>query len=211
MQLAVFDLDGTLVDSAPDIAAALNRALGQAGLAPLALAEVIPMIGDGARVLIERALAARGQPFDAALLAYFLGDPDIAAARLTRPYDGIPEVLRALTAAGWRLAVCTNKPAGPARSLLASLGLAHCFAAIAGGDSFAARKPDPAHLLGTIALAGGTPDQAVMIGDHRNDVLAARGAGVRVIFAGWGYGPRAMADGGPVAEGPSALPGLLRG
>ncbi|MGG5809219.1 phosphoglycolate phosphatase [Falsiroseomonas sp. CW058] len=209
--LAVFDLDGTLLDSAPDIAAALNRALAAAGIAPFALPEVTAMIGDGAKALIEKALAARGLPFDPALHAAFLADEDIHAARLTRPYDGIEAVLGALAAAGWRLAVCTNKPATPARSLLDSLGLGRHFAALGGGDSFATRKPDPAHLLGTVALAGGNPDRAVMIGDHRNDVNAARGAGIPCIFAGWGYGPREMAADSPVAAAPAALPALLDG
>ena len=120
--LGVFDLDGTLLHSAPDIAAALNRVLASAGLAPFALPEVQAMIGDGARVLVERALAARGQPFDPAIHAAFVADKDISAARLTRPYDGIEAVLDELAAAGWRLAVCTNKPAAAARSLLDSLG-----------------------------------------------------------------------------------------
>lgn len=208
--LAVFDLDGTLLDSAPDIAAALNRVLAGVGLAAFTLPEVSAMIGDGARVLVERALAARGQPFDAALHAAFLADEDISAARLTRPYDGIQAALDTLAAEGWRLAVCTNKPAGPARSLLVSLGLGGHFAAVAGGDSFAVRKPDPAHLLGTIALAGGDPAAAVMIGDHRNDMAAAQGAGIPAVFAGWGYGAREMAGGAPVASAPAALPDLLR-
>ena len=208
--LGVFDLDGTLLHSAPDIAAALNRVLASAGLAPFALPEVQAMIGDGARVLVERALAARGQPFDPAIHAAFVADKDISAARLTRPYDGIEAVLDELAAAGWRLAVCTNKPAGPARSLLDSLGFTGRFAAVAGGDSFPTRKPDPAHLLGTVAMAGGDPARAVMIGDHRNDVAAACGAGLPVVFAGWGYGARAMAEGAPVAGTPAELPALLR-
>jgi phosphoglycolate phosphatase len=210
-RIAVFDLDGTLLDSAPDIHAALNRVLGRAGLAPVALPEVTRMIGDGAKVLVERALAWHGRPFDAALHAAFVADDDISAARLTVPYAGIEAVLARLAAEGWRLAVCTNKPEGPARSLLASLGLGRHFDAIGGGDSFPVRKPDPAHLLGTIAAAGGRPESAVMIGDHRNDVRAAGGAGIPCIFAGWGYGTPEMAEGAPVAATPAALPALLDG
>lgn len=206
---AVFDLDGTLLDSAPDLHAALNRVLSARGIAPYGLPEVKAMIGDGVRVLVERALAGRGLPFDEAVLAAFVADDAISQARLTVPFPGIAEALDALQAAGWRLAVCTNKPEAAARGLLASLGLAGRFAAIGGGDSFPVRKPDPGHLRATLDAAGGTAAQAVMIGDHRNDVMAAAGAGLPCVFAGWGYGPAAMADGAPVAASPGELPGLL--
>lgn len=211
---AIFDLDGTLVDSAPDIAAALNRAvavpLAARGLPPFALPEVAAMIGDGARVLVERALARRGLPFDPACLAAFVADEDLSQARLTRPYPGIADMLAALAEAGWRLAVCTNKPVLPARALLASLGLDGHFAAVGGGDSFAVRKPDPGHLLGTLREAGGVPGRAVMVGDHRNDVAAATGAGLPCVFAGWGYGSVAMAAGAAaIAVGTEELPTLL--
>ncbi len=112
-----------------------------------------------------------------------------------RPYPGVADGLRVLVGEGWKLAVCTNKPERAARALLAALGLAERFAAIGGGDSFPVRKPDPAHLLATLRAAGGDPAHAVMAGDHANDVAAARGAGVPCIFAGWGYGPLAMAEG----------------
>lgn len=206
---AVFDLDGTLLDSAPDIHAALNRVLSARGIAPYGLAEVKAMIGDGVRVLVGRALAGRGLPFDEAVLAAFAADEAISRARLTAPFPGIAAALDALQAAGWRLAVCTNKPEAAARGLLASLGLAGRFAAIGGGDSFPVRKPDPGHLRATLEAAGGAAGPAVMIGDHRNDVLAAAGAGLPCVFAGWGYGPVAMAGGAPVAASPAELPGLL--
>lgn len=207
---AVFDLDGTLVDSAPDIAAALNRTLADRGLAPFALPEVTALIGDGARALVERALAGRGQPFDPKCLARFVADEDASHTHRTRPYPGIAAVLAALAEAGWRLAVCTNKPAAPARALLASLGLDGLFGMIGGGDSFAVRKPDPGHLLGTLRAAGGDPARAAMIGDHANDVRAALGAGLPCIFAGWGYGTPAMAEGAvATAPSPGKLPALL--
>jgi phosphoglycolate phosphatase len=208
-RLAVFDLDGTLVDSAPDLHAALDRLMAARGLAPFDRATVIAMIGDGAKVLVERALAARGQPFDQAALDQFLADYGAAAAVETRPFAGIPEALDRLAADGWRLAVCTNKPEAPARELLAALGLAHRFAALGGGDSFPTRKPDPAHLLATIAAAGGLRDGAVMIGDHHNDIRAARGAGIPGLFVSWGYGPPAMAEGAPIIARPEALPAEL--
>ena len=208
--LAVFDLDGTLVDSAPDLHAALDRLMALRGLPPFGRAEVVAMIGDGAKVLVERALAARQQPFDAAALDRFLADYTAHAAVETRLFPGIEAALDTIARDGWRMAVCTNKPVGAARDLLGALGLLDRFAAIGGGDSFPVRKPDPAHLLATIAQAGGIGAGAVMIGDHRNDVAAARGAGLPCVFVGWGYGPLAMADGAPVAASPADLAGEIR-
>jgi phosphoglycolate phosphatase len=208
-RLAVFDLDGTLVDSAPDIHAALDRVMAARGLAGFTRAEVTAMIGDGARVLVERAFAARDRAFDPKAVVEFMADPAAEGAIDSRPFPGIPEALATLQQSGWRLAVCTNKPAGMAHGLLASLGLLHLFAAVGGGDSFPTRKPDPAHLLATIAAAGGMGEGAVMIGDHHNDIRAARGAGIPGIFVGWGYGPPAMAEGAPFIARPEALPAEL--
>lgn len=208
-KVVVFDLDGTLLDSAPDIHAAVNRVIGRRGLAPYSLDEVKAMIGDGVKVLTERFLAGRGQAYDQACHDELVADEDIRSARLTAPFEGIAEVLTVLEAGGWRLAVCTNKPEGPARELLASLGLGGRFAAIGGGDSFPVRKPHPDHLRATLAAAGGVPETAVMVGDHRNDVMAAAGAGIPCIFVAWGYGPAAMADGAPIAARPADLPGLV--
>ncbi len=193
----LFDLDGTLVDSVPDLAAALNRLMAARGLPGFGGPEVMRMVGDGARVLVERAFAARGRTPDEAALAAFLEDYSAHAAERTRAFPGVAETLRELAGAGWRLAVCTNKPLAPTRSLLAALGLEGFFAAVGAGDSFPVRKPDPGHLLATLHAAGGTPDRAVMVGDHHNDLLAAGGAGVPVIFAAWGYGGRE--PGGPAA------------
>ncbi|MFN8981564.1 MAG: phosphoglycolate phosphatase [Alphaproteobacteria bacterium] len=206
---AVFDLDGTLVDSAPDIHAALDRLMARRHLPGFARAEVVGMIGDGVRVLLERACAARSIALDQAGFDHFMADYEANAAVLTRPFAGIPELLGALGDAGWRLAVCTNKPEAAARVLLSGLGLDRHFSALGGGDSFPMRKPDPGHLRATLAAAGAAPEQAVMIGDHANDMLAARGAGVRAIFAGWGYGPQSMAGGAPIALDVAALRGLI--
>ncbi len=184
----VFDLDGTLVDSVPDLAACLNRLMAARGLAPFGEPETQAMVGDGAKALLERAFAARGAVLDAAGLAAFLDDYTAHAAVLTRPYPGVVETLEALRADGFVLAVCTNKPEAPARALLDALGLTRFFAAIGGGDSYPVRKPDPAHLLAVIAAAGCAPGRAVMVGDHHNDIHAARGAGVRSVWARWGYG-----------------------
>ena len=207
---AVFDLDGTLVDSAPDLHAALDRLMAVKRLPGFARAEVVAMIGDGVRVLLERAYAARGITLDEAGLQHFMTDYEANAAVLTRAFNGIPELLGGLRDAGWRLAVCTNKPEGAARVLLSGLGLDGHFSALGGGDSFPMRKPDPGHLRATLAAAGAAPEDAVMIGDHRNDIEAARGAGVRAIFAGWGYGPHSMAGGAPIAADVAALRAMLR-
>ncbi|WP_439595949.1 HAD-IA family hydrolase [Falsiroseomonas sp.] len=207
--IAVFDLDGTLVDSAPDLHAALDRLMASRNLPGFGRAEVVAMIGDGAKVLVERALAARGAAFDQAALDVFLEDYGRNAAVETAPFAGIPETLDTLRRAGWLLAVCTNKPVEPAITLLRALGLADRFRTIGGGDSYPTRKPDPAHLLHTLRDAGGEASRAVMIGDHHNDMAAAHGAAVPAIFAGWGYGPRSMAAHAPVAETPADLPALL--
>jgi phosphoglycolate phosphatase len=208
---AVFDLDGTLVDSAPDLHAALDRLMAGRNLPAFARAEVVAMIGDGVEALVRRAFAARGLPFDPAAVEVFSADYTAHAAVETRPYPGMAECLAALAAGGWRLAVCTNKPAAVTHALLRALGLDGCFAAVGGGDSFPVRKPDPRHLLATLTAAGGMPERAAMIGDHRNDVLAARGAGLPCLFAAWGYGPPEMAAGAAaVAATPGALPALLR-
>ena len=208
-RIAIFDLDGTLVDSAADIHASLDRLMAAQGLAGFSRAEVIGMIGDGVRALVTKALNARDRPFDETALDAFVADYTAQATVLTRPFEGIPAALDALAAAGWRMAVCTNKPEEAARLLLADLGLADRFAALGGGDSFPVRKPDPGHLLATLAAAGGAKDRAVMIGDHRNDVQAAAGAGVPCIFAGWGYGPAHMAEGAPIAATPHDLPRMI--
>ncbi|MDB5369935.1 MAG: gph [Roseomonas sp.] len=206
---AIFDLDGTLVDSVPDIHAALSRLMVARGEPPFALREVVGFIGDGVPTLLQRAFAARGRTPDATAYADFMADYEASAAVHTRPFDGIPAALDDLQAGGWRLAVCTNKPVEAARILLDALGLSARFAALGGGDSFPVRKPDPAHLLATLEAAGGDPARAVMIGDHHNDIAAARGAGLPAVFCAWGYGPREAAAGAPVAERPAELPALL--
>lgn len=209
-RVAVFDLDGTLVDSAPDLHAALDRLMARLDLPGFARHEVVGMIGDGVAVLVQRALAARGRAFDPALLQAFSEDYTAHAAVATRPFPGIDGALAALEGAGWRLAVCTNKPAAATAALLGALGLSGRFAAVMGGDSVPARKPDPGHVRAAVAAAGGATERAVMIGDHRNDVLAARGAGLPCVFALWGYGGTAMAEGAAQrAERPEALPAAL--
>lgn len=208
----LLDLDGTLVHSVPDLAAALNRLLAARGLTGLSHAETAAMVGDGVARLVERAFAARGRVADSDTVAEFSADYGAHSAVETAPYPGVAEALRSLAGEGWRLAVCTNKPEQAARTLLAAVGLAPLFAAIGGGDSFATRKPDPAHLLATLEAAGGERAHAVMAGDHANDVTAARGAGLPCIFAAWGYGPMAMAEGAvAVAQDFTELAEIARG
>lgn len=191
----LLDLDGTLVNSAPDLAAALNRLMRARGLAEFSEPETASMVGDGITKLVERAFAARGRLPDFAAVAEYSADYAAHAAVATRPYPGVGSGLQSLAEDGWRLAVCTNKQEATARSLLCALELEGYFAAIGGGDSFPMRKPDPAHLLATLMAAGGEPEHAAMAGDHANDVAAAHGARLPCIFAAWGYGAPAMAAG----------------
>ncbi len=184
----LLDLDGTLVDTIPDLLASLNRLMAARGLPAFVAAEVVPMIGDGAGVLVRRAMAARGRVAAQADLDALLADYTANVAEGSRLFPGVQPTLRTMAAEGWRFAVCTNKPVVPARELLMKLGVLELFAAVGGGDSYPSRKPDPAHLLATLAEAGGHVEAAVMVGDHHNDIQAAAGAGVPCIFAAWGYG-----------------------
>ncbi len=196
----------------PDLAAALNRLMAAHGLAPFTPAETAAMVGDGVAKLVERAFAARLGTFDAAAVVAFSADYGAHVAVASKLYPGVAETLGGLAREGWRLAVCTNKPEVATRLLLAAVGLAPLFAAVGAGDSFPVRKPDPAHLLATLQAAGGEPGAAVMAGDHRNDVLAARGAGVPCVFAAWGYGAPAMAEGAQaVARDFCELGSIVRG
>jgi phosphoglycolate phosphatase len=191
----LLDLDGTLVDTVPDLAAALNSLLAARGLATLTLAQTAGMVGDGVTRLVERAFAARSAACDAGTVAAFSAEYNAHVAVESRLFPGVMETLAGLRDDGWRFAICTNKPVVPTQALLDLLGLTSWVAAVGAGDSFPVRKPDPGHLLATLRAAGGEPGRAVMAGDHRNDVLAARGAGVPCVFAAWGYGAPEMADG----------------
>jgi phosphoglycolate phosphatase len=208
----LLDLDGTLVDTVPDLAPALNRLMAAYGMAPFSFAQTAAMVGDGVAKLVERAFAARGGVSDAAAVAAFSADYGAHVAVDSKLYPGVAETLGTLAGEGWRLAVCTNKPEVATRALLAAVGLAPLFAAVGSGDSFPVRKPDPAHLLATLRAAGGQPEAAVMAGDHRNDVLAACGAGVPCVFAAWGYGAPEMAEGAAaVARNFPELGTIVRG
>ncbi|MDJ1159827.1 phosphoglycolate phosphatase [Chelatococcus sp. SYSU_G07232] len=199
--IAVFDLDGTLADTAPDLIGTLNIILAREGLPALPLAQARDLIGAGARALIERGLAVNGRTIAPdhldALYADFLAIYADRIAEETRLFPGVTAALARLTAAGWQLAVCTNKVASHSVQLLAALGIADRFAAICGRDSFPYCKPDPRHLTATIAQAGGDPARAVMIGDSRTDIDTARAAGIPVIAVPFGYTDTAVTALGP--------------
>lgn len=186
------DLDGTLVDSLPDLAAAVGELLEQESRPGLTPEAVAAMVGDGVPKLIERALAATGGVPPAAELAAlvtrYMPIYEARMTELTRPYPGAIETLRALKDTGWRLAVCTNKPAAPSRAIVAGLGFDGLFEAVSGGDSLAVKKPDPGHVLGLLEMLGAAPETAVMLGDSANDVRAAQAAGLPAIAIAHGYG-----------------------
>lgn len=187
----VFDLDGTLIDTAPDLVDVLNGLLIEEGLAALPLDQARPMIGRGARALIERGFAADGAHLGKAhadlLFETFIDRYRGRIARKSLPFPGAAGALGEIARAGARLAVCTNKPTDLAITLLEALDLAGLFAAIVGPEGAPAPKPDPRHLLATIEKAGGRADRAVMVGDSAADAQAARGAGVPLILVSFGY------------------------
>lgn len=194
----VIDLDGTLVHSAPDLHRAVNALLAEAGHAGLHLDAVTDMIGDGARKLVERAFATAGAPLAATALAArferFLELYGADPVHLTRPYPGVPETLARLRDAGHPMGVCTNKPIAMTRTILERLQLAPFFRAVVGGDSLPERKPDPAPLRATLDGMGAAGEDAVVIGDGRNDVLTARAAGLPVVIMSYGYNGGAARD-----------------
>jgi phosphoglycolate phosphatase len=196
----VFDLDGTLVDTLPDLANALNDVLTRRGHAAVAPDAVRAEVGLGARAMIEGALRREGMSGDVdQMLAEFITHYEANIAAESRPYPGAVASLEQLSAAGARLALCTNKRAFLTRKLLSALRLDHYFQGVAGRDTFAVAKPDPGHLTGTIALAGGEPTRAIMVGDSEVDLRAAKGAGVPIVLVSFGYGPSPLLDLAPDA------------
>ena len=187
--LLVFDLDGTLVDSVPDLRAALNQMLRERGRRLLSPPQVRHMVGDGVPALVARALAASGADPSEAVTALprFLEIYEANAAQRTRPYPGVPETLTALRDRGYRAAICTNKPQRATIAVLQGVGLLPFFDGIGGGDRFAVRKPDPGHLLGVISELGASPAASAMIGDNENDAAAARAAAVPLVLMRYGY------------------------
>ncbi len=187
----VFDLDGTLVDTAPDLLGALNHVLAGAGLRPVTLETIALLIGQGAKAMVERGLAVQGiiaTPAEMDMyFERFLAHYAANIAVESRPFPFVTEALSALAARGARLAVCTNKRQQHTDLLLDELWLSGWFAAVLGADSVAQRKPHGGHILQTIAAAGGDPARAIMVGDSRTDERAARNAGLPFVFVTLGY------------------------
>jgi phosphoglycolate phosphatase len=205
----VFDLDGTLVDSAPDIAAAVNALFTELELPTVELDVVRSMIGDGAPVLLERALRHVGAAHKAAdLMPRYSVHYSANAVGLTKLYPDVLETLTQLRASGCRLGVCTNKPIGPTRAVLGAFGMDALIEAVIGGDSLPQRKPEAEPLLNVIRSLGGTPASAVLIGDSAVDIACADNAGVPSIIIPSGYGmapPQAKITAASFAE----LPGVI--
>jgi phosphoglycolate phosphatase len=197
-RIIVFDLDGTLVDTAPDLINALNWVLDREGLPPVPLQSARAMIGAGARRLIERGLELEGRAASYEDVTRLTGDfIDYYAAHIadaSRPFDGLESALDDLSALGYRFAVCTNKLEWLSKRLLDQLGLSARFAAICGADTFGVSKPDPAILQQTIARARGQLSQAIMVGDAGPDIGVARRAGIPVIGVEFGYTEVPIAD-----------------
>lgn len=188
----VFDLDGTLVDSSPDIASAMNEVLAEAGRRPLSLGEIQGMVGDGTTALVVRAFAAADgiEPPKQTIgpqVERFRTLYEARATRETRPYPGVVETVRTLDAAGYRMALCTNKPDRPAQAILEAFGLSPFIRAVVGGESAPARKPDARHLEAALGLLGAAAGEAFMVGDGINDVLAARALSVPVVLVSFGF------------------------
>jgi phosphoglycolate phosphatase len=191
MLTIVFDLDGTLIDTAPDLISTLNLIVTREGLPPVPYDDARRMIGGGARGMIEKALAADGRPGSKAeldrLFSAFIEQYAAHIADHSRPYPQLEATLDHLGATGHRLAVCTNKLEWLSVRLLNILKLTSHFAAICGQDTFGVQKPNPEVLRRTILRAGGEPDRAIMVGDSGTDVRTARAATVPVIAVDFGY------------------------
>ena len=185
----VFDLDGTLIDSAPDIAAAVNSLFAELNLPAVPVAHVRRWIGDGAPKLLERALADVGSALTAAeLFPRFTVHYGENTVGRTTVYPGVEQALTELAGLGCRMGVCTNKPFAPTQAILAAFGLDRHFGAVIGGDSLPQRKPEPEPLWEVVRRLGGTPDQAVLVGDSAVDLACAEAAGIPAIIIPSGYG-----------------------
>lgn len=194
--LLVLDLDGTIADTAGDLIGTLNNILADEGLAPVTLESGRAMVGAGARALIERGFAASGAPLEPRkldeLFHKFLAIYEDRIADESFLFEGLQASLERFAAAGWTLAVCTNKIESASVKLLDALGIANMFAAICGQDThrhegMPVSKPDARALTMTIALAGGDPARTVMVGDSKTDILTAQNAGIPVVAVDFGY------------------------
>ena len=187
--IILFDLDGTLIDSAPDLVGTLNIILKRHGRTTLTISAVKKLVGNGARALLERGFKETGAPAENldALTVEFIETYVPNCAVLSRPFSGVIETLDTFANSGYRMAVCTNKPQAPSETILTKLGLMQYFEVVVGGDFFPVRKPDPQHLLGALQLMNALENPAIMVGDSYNDVASARNAGMPVIVVTYGY------------------------
>ncbi len=211
----VFDLDGTLIDSVPDLADAVNRMLAAEGRSALPEEEVALMVGDGVATLVARAFDAAGGPPAGDIaphVARFIADYEKNAALRTRPWPHVVDTLEDLRRSGLRLAVCTNKVRGATVNILDGLGMTSLFDAVVGCDDTPAPKPDPRHVLVTLDRMGVTPERAVYVGDSPNDVAAAKAAGVLCVVVSFGYTrvPPAELGADRVIDDFADLPAALR-
>jgi phosphoglycolate phosphatase len=197
----VYDLDGTLADTAEDLVATLNWLLARDGLAPLPVESAGSLLGAGARALIVRGFAASGRRLDSEATERLFGDYlEYYNAHIrvhTRLYPGVDKALAAFHRAGWRQAVCTNKIEASAKLLIGELGVANRFAFVCGQDTFGVSKPDPKPLLETIGASGGSRKRAIMVGDSETDIKTARAARVPVIAVDFGYSDTPVEELGP--------------
>ena len=196
--ILVFDLDGTFAHTAPDLLASLNQCLAQIDLPPADPRDLMRYVGHGGRVMIDKAIRARGRTIAAPdldrLMTTFLAHYEGNMPGLTKPFDGVLDAMQTFSDAGYIHAICTNKYEGMSKTLLKGLGVDTLFKAICGQDTFAYKKPDPRHLTDTIKLAGGDPEQAIMIGDSITDIDTAKAAGIPVIAVDFGYSDRPVAE-----------------
>lgn len=201
--IIVFDLDGTLIDTAPDLLDSLNHTLEGGGLVRTDGNGFRGFVGHGGRVMIERAFRAQNRQLETAehdrLHDLFLRHYTAGIPGRSQPYPGVVAALQRFAAAGYLLAVCTNKYEGLAVRLIEGLGMSSYFQAITGQDTFAFRKPDPRHLIETILRAGGDPDRALMIGDSVTDIDTAKAAGIPVVAVDFGYTDRHVREFEPSA------------
>lgn len=214
MQLVIFDLDGTLVDSVRDLCNAVNATRVQMGLEPLPERLVASYVGNGAPVLVRRAMGP--QATDAQVeeaLAYFLGYYREHMLEFTRPYPGVEETLECLHADGVKMAVLTNKPQRFSRDMCKGLNLERFFLQVYGGNSFEQKKPDPIGIQTLMKESGATQSQTWMVGDSSTDVLTARNAGVVAVGVTYGIQPESLKEAPPdiLLDSLIELPGHLSG
>jgi len=213
LRLLVFDLDGTLIDSRRDLADAANALIVERGGTPLPVDAIASMVGEGAPLLVRRALKAAGTDLQIDRdLPRFLELYDERLLAHTRLYDGTREMLEALRPHA-TLAILTNKPQRPTEEILDGLGIAHLFSHVVGGDTTHGRKPDPAGLHHLMAVTGASTNETMMIGDSAIDLRTARAAGVRVCLVAYGFGfptaERELTVPVPIANSPPELVGLV--